>query len=170
MTAGALASPSLRADEVRIGRACPSGEFHEQVLVEVTAESRPGKTYTLIAMADTQGDLQHLKYEGSRVGTVCFTLTDLRANAVIMNENGRDIIRIKAERDFTSKDGGAVTLSYLSDGVVGRYSRFPVRLTRLGHWQLEHEGRAFDQLHFENNYGVFGMLIGVERPVPRYVR
>jgi hypothetical protein len=158
------------ADEVQIGRACPENATEGQRLVEVTAESRPGKSYRLAALTDSAGDLEYLRYEGSRVGTVCFNLSDLRSNAVIMNENGRDIIRIATGRDFTAKDGGPVTMSYLANGVSGRYDRFPMHLMRLGRWQLEHEGRALDRLSFANNYGVFGILIGVKRPIPRYIR
>ena len=148
------------------GRPCPADLSEAQSLVEVTAEARPGKTYRLSALVDAQGDLSHLKYEGSRLGTVCFSLEDLHRGVLIMKQESREVLRLAVSPTFESKDGGSARLEFLSSGVSGSYGNFPMTLVRQGSWRLFSGGRAFNHLHFRNRTGLFGIVIGVERPEP----
>jgi hypothetical protein len=146
------------------GSPCPSGGLSPQALVAVTAEARPGKTYRLNALVDSQGDLQHLQYEGSRLGTVCFSVNELKRGVLIMKQESREVLRLSVRSDFDSKDGGTARLEFLSNGVTGNYGQFPTTLDRSGSWRLFSGGQAFNHLHFRNRTGVFGVVIGVQRP------
>jgi hypothetical protein len=139
------------------------------LLAIVTAEARPGQAYPMSVRLDEQGDITQLQYEGSRVGTVCFSIADLSRGAVIMNTDSRDIIRLRVGSEFSAKDGGRVTLSYLKNGVSGRYENFTMELVRSGSWHLEENSRTFNRLYFENHHGIFGMVIGVKRPVATFL-
>ena len=160
-----LPSPiTLRAEDGRIGHPCPTSRAEHSLLAIVAAEARPGQAYPMSVRLDEQGDITQLQYEGSRVGTVCFSVADLSRGAVIMNTDSRDIIRLRVGSEFSAKDGGSVTLSYLKNGVSGRYENFTMELVRSGSWHLEENSRTFNRLYFENHHGIFGMVIGVKRP------
>jgi hypothetical protein len=149
------------------GRPCPVSLEAAQTLVQVTAEARPGNTYTLSAVMDSQGDLEFLKYEGSRLGTTCFSVSDLAQGVLIMKQDSREVLRLKAQAGFDAKDGGTARLEYLSNGITGSYQAFAMTLERQGSWRLLSDGRAFNRLYFRNRTS-FGIMIGVQRPEPSF--
>jgi hypothetical protein len=165
--AGVLASPAS-GWALTEGSPCPLGAASGGSLVDVTAEARPGKVYRLSALVDSQGDLTHLRYEGSRIGTVCFSVEDLRRGSLIMKQESREIIRLRTRTGFDAREGGEAELEFLVNGVSGRYERFRMSVERQGHWRLFSDGQAFNRLHFTNRTGFLGMVIGVNPPVPSY--
>jgi hypothetical protein len=148
-----------------VGRACNPTDLQAQNLVKVTAESRPGVTYTLSVITDSQADVTGLLYNGSHLGPRCFTLTDIQKNAVLVNLDGRDIILVRSLSDLDGFRGGSLELKYLHDGITGSYRTFPMTLERTGKWRLQNRATPFNTLHFPKRTNLLGITVGVQAPV-----
>jgi len=158
------AAPSHAAGTKNVGTGCSPEGLSLTPLVSVTSESRPGTVYRLKAILNDEEHVTGLFYSGSSLGNRCFTLEDIRKNALLVNVDGRDIVLVKAVGDFSSEKGGSLDLTYLHDGIFGTYRHFDMDLERSRNWQLEKEGTPFNSIFLPKRTNAVGITVGVEAP------
>jgi hypothetical protein len=146
-----------------VGRLCSRANLQVQKIVTVTSNARPGIVYELGAILESDGDISGLLYSGSYLGDRCFTLKDIQKQAVLVNVDGRDIVKLHALSDFDGFRGGTLELNYLYNGISKTYLSYTMTLERAGVWRLQKQNVPFNFIRFQKRTSL-GITIGVNGP------
>ncbi len=158
------ASAVRAADPGDVGSPCRRQALASvQDLVTVTSDARSGTVYRLDAILDESGNVSGLLYSGSYLGERCFSLKDVKKQALLVNVDGRDIVFLKALGDFDGTRGGTLELRYLYNGVTGSYRTASMTLERAGTWKIQRDSVPFNAIFFPKRVS-FGITIGVNAP------
>ncbi|MEX1099938.1 MAG: hypothetical protein WEB87_05905, partial [Bacteriovoracaceae bacterium] len=85
------------------------------------------------------------------------------AGIVLERMKGKDIVTLYSE-NFSSHQGGDITLSYLYNGLTGGKGQLALDLLRDGdEWNLLVNGVRASHLHFESNRKFMIGAIGVKK-------
>lgn len=151
------------AESGDVGRPCHHESLDTQKIVTVTSNARPGVVYELSAILESNGDISGLLYSGSYLGDRCFTLKDIQKQAVLVNVDGRDIVKLHTLSDFDGFRGGTLELNYLYNGISKTYLSYTMTLERAGSWRLQKRNVPFNFIQFEKRTSL-GITIGVNGP------
>lgn len=139
-------------------------------LIHVVSNVFPGRSYVFGVVTDEQGDLTGISYREAGHRPVLSSLEQLSRGVVLLHNDSPslDVIRMRAEGDFTSQNGGALHIYYMGSALrPHKYGDFVVELVRNGTNWLTYSvynhcrsDKPTDHLEIEGNY-LFGQVIGV---------
>jgi hypothetical protein len=92
----------------------------------VETDAFSGSSYLDVIRAD-DGVLKNLIYRGHDGKVLTFTLDQLRSSPQVVKQmNGRDVVFLSVEKDFTAEKGGHGNMRFLQSGVSGTFRNFRI--------------------------------------------
>lgn len=137
-------------------------EVGAELVLSATSDAFSG-TYRLSVLTDEDGQAIALRGEDAR--TADFPIADLQAGFTILNQSGRDIILLQSS-NFDPWVGGTLRLTYLVNGITGKYRSVEIDLLHDGStWGLatnDQAGRrAVSTGYFKANR-MLGRVVGID--------
>ena len=140
-------------------------------LIEVTSDAYPGDVYHFSVGTDDSGDITDIGYAEGEAAPKLYSLDQLQTGAVIVhNDNpSRDVVILKLDSSFSTKDGGKIALEYLINGLRPHgYGTFNIDLVRGGTTWLPYSydrtgarsDRPFGHMKLVSNH-FLGKVVGV---------
>lgn len=149
-----------------------------ELIMKVETDAYPGIS-TFSVTRNAQGALETLVYLSRTDGDKTFTLEQLKKGpAVLKHSDGRDVVVLVLEKDFTAEKGGHAYVRFLQSGMSGTYRNFRILLDVQEKIILRSDPNPKDPESDDNSYtGVFnhvfmkkntflGKLIGIESVKP----
>ncbi len=154
--------------------------------LSTTLFAREVKLATITGNVDTDTSLFQIEVtEAGLIDSVHFTTTTregrvtqdsffpaqtvIDVGVVLLERNGRDILRLEAEKTFSQEKGGIVKLNYLYSGVTGSRKTLKVSLTKNGEEFEIHTltGEKVTRFYTKGNWHPILGLIGISELEPR---
>ncbi len=138
-------------------------------LLKVTTDATQGEVFMQLE-TDSQNAIQALRYETSQANRERFPVNNLSSGVVIVRAQGKDVVTLVAEPNFSPESGGQVMIHYLRDGLAGKRGQFPVQILAdaQGQWQVysadpAQAPRLIDHLFFKRKRNFLGITVGIDR-------
>ncbi len=186
LAAAALGLSGCEWEELQLSSSVPGSSAEESsVEVSMLRDLLPGEVQLIHITTDAQANsnldfrlvlnedqqiaaFRTLSQSGRRTD---FAIDKLDAGIVLLRASGRDIVKLSS-RDFTPSNGGNIQMTYLNDGVAGRYRNFQMELVREGSsftaFANERSGRKrFSEMFLKKNESAFLGVIGIADVVVR---
>ncbi len=142
-------------------RAETPANSREVFLLQLASDAMPD-TYRLRVVVDKGSD----EILGLAYGTKYVTRAEVNQGIILKRMSDRDVLGLKG--NVSPRDGGAITMTFLRNGITGKKGTFKMLLTRIGSSfaLLTDPGRVqFNGLYLKKNT-VFGKTVGIDYVTP----
>lgn len=90
--------------------------------------------------------------------------TVIADGTVVVERQGRDVVRLEVEKDFSVKEGGTIRMNYLYNGITGTRRAYQLKLIKIGDtFKLQDlEGKPVNNFFVVGNRSRVAGVIGVK--------
>ena len=161
------------------GQSIDSSQFYlpaeilpgEIQLIHISTDAQANSDLEFRLVVDTENEIQAFRTLSQSGRRTDFPAKNLDQGIVLLRASGRDIVKLSS-RNFDTRNGGSIQMTYLNDGVSGKYRNFQMELVREGSsytvYANERTGRRkFSDMFLKKNESAFLGVIGIADVVVR---